>query len=60
MISYRDQKIKYPKLESLEVRAELYKLFYLDNEFELNNKADAYEAFDHMVSLIHAWCRSIG
>ena len=37
------------------IRRELYKLFYLENDlFNLNEKADASEAFTTILSLIHA------
>ena len=46
---------KIMEFESIAVRRELFKLFYLSNEFVLNMKADAFEAFDHILSLIHSW-----
>ena len=46
---------KIMESESIAVRRELFKLFYLTNEFVLNMKADAFEAFDHILSLIHSW-----
>ena len=30
-------------------------MFYLKNEYVLNSKADAFEAFDDLLSLIHCW-----
>ena len=39
---------KIMEFESIAVRRELFKLFYLTNEFVLNMKADAFEAFDHI------------
>ena len=47
-----------PVLSSLEVRRELYKLFYDKNEFAINSKADAHEAFDNILGLIHGWIAS--
>ena len=37
------------------MRAELFKLNYDRNEFALNGKADAFEALDHILGLIHVW-----
>jgi hypothetical protein len=47
-----------PVLSSLEVRRELYKLFYDKNEFAINSKADAHEAFDNILGLVHGWIAS--
>ena len=42
-------------LESLEIRSELFKLFYESGEFALHSKADAFEAFDKILGLLHGW-----
>ena len=40
---------------TVRIRRELFKLSYLKNEFVLNSKADAFEAFDDILSYIHCW-----
>lgn len=40
-------------LRGLQVRAELFKLFYEKNEFVLYNKADAFEALDQILTVLH-------
>ena len=47
-----------PVLSSLGVRGELFKLFYDKNEFAIHSKADAHEAFEHIIGLIHGWISS--
>jgi hypothetical protein len=42
-------------LNSGRLRRELFKLSYLKNEFVLNEKADAFEALDDILSLVHSW-----
>jgi len=49
-----------PVLESLRVRRELFKLYYLEGEFVLNTKADAFEAFDTILQLVHYWVSFTG
>jgi hypothetical protein len=44
--------------QSLAIRRELFKLFYDQGEFILNQKADASEALDHILGLIHGWIAS--
>jgi hypothetical protein len=39
----------------LQIRAELFKLYYQQEEFILNSKADAFEALDKILSIIHGW-----
>ena len=46
-------------LQVLNVRTELFKYFYDAEEFVINDKADAFEAFDHLIGIIHGWvCRA--
>lgn len=40
---------------TLVVRKELFKLFYSSNEFALHTKADASDALDKILGLIHGW-----
>ena len=49
-----------PIVKSNNVRAELFKLNYSRNEFSLHEKADAFEALDHILTLIHLWQKSVG
>ena len=44
-----------PVLSSNEVRAELFKLYYESNEFVLHQKADAFEAIDKIIGILHGW-----
>jgi len=44
-----------PVLKSVKIRRELFKLFYLRQSFDLNKKADAFEAFDFLLTSIHSW-----
>ena len=46
-----------PTLESNDVRRELFKLFYKQEAFDLNLKADSFEAFDFLLTSIHSWVR---
>lgn len=41
--------------DATRIRVELFKLVYDTNEFVLNDKADAYEAFDFILTQIHTW-----
>ena len=41
--------------ESTNVRRELFKLKYHSGEFMLNFEADAFEAFDFLLTCIHTW-----
>jgi len=41
--------------DCLRIRAELFKLYYQQEEFILNSKADAFEALDKILSIIHGW-----
>jgi hypothetical protein len=41
--------------EALDVRKELFKLFYDKGEFALHGKADASEALDQILGVIHGW-----
>ena len=40
---------------SLHIKAEMFKLTYTEDKFRLEDKADAYEALDLMIRLLHAW-----
>lgn len=46
-----------PILVSDGVRSELFKLFYGQQVFDLNLKADAFEAFDFLLTCLHSWIR---
>lgn len=46
---------KFFVLSALEVRRELFKLHYPSSSFELNQKADAFEAFDQILTHIWEW-----
>jgi len=46
-----------PVLKSIEVRRELFKLHYGQEVFDLNLKADAFEAFDFLLTSLHSWVR---
>ena len=47
-----------PVLNNAEVRTEFALLFYDQSEFQIHEKADAFEALDKMLSIIHAWLAS--
>lgn len=46
-------------LDSKDIRKEIFKFNYQQNKgkssFELNEKADAFEVLDLMLSMLHAW-----
>ena len=42
-------------VSALDVRRELFKLHYPSSSFELNQKADAFEAFDQILTHIEEW-----
>ena len=44
--------------DATRIRVELFKLVYDTNEFVLNDKADAYEAFDFILTQLHTWIQS--
>lgn len=44
-----------PTFNPIDVRKELYKLFYSENTFNLNEMADASEAFSNIVSILRSW-----
>ena len=46
-----------PKLSSVRIRSEMYKLYYRYELFDLNEKADAFEALDFLLTSIHSWVR---
>ena len=35
----------------------MFKLYYRSELFDLNEKADAFEAFDFLLTCIHSWVR---
>jgi len=47
-----------PVLDNSKVRASLAVLFYDQNEFQINEKADAFEALDKILTIIHSWIAS--
>ena len=49
------EKGKFHVLSALEVRRELFKLHYPSSSFDLNQKADAFEAFDQILTHIGEW-----
>mmetsp|Transcript_17065 Transcript_17065/g.21568 ORF Transcript_17065/g.21568 Transcript_17065/m.21568 type:complete len:81 (-) Transcript_17065:92-334(-) len=44
-----------PSLDTRLIRRELFKLSYLSDKFGLNQKADAFEAYDFLLTAIHSW-----
>ena len=51
-----DYSLAIHKFKPIIIRRELFKLFYLEDLFNVNEKADAAEAFCHILSIIHASC----
>lgn len=50
-----------PHFTVILMRRELFKLYYLSDLFNINEKADAAEALAHILSLLHAsQCRHYG
>ena len=47
-------------LNSNKVRAELFKIFYKKNKFNLHEAADAWEALDNILTILHAAFASQG
>ena len=45
-------------VDSNKIRTELFKLMYLKGEFALNDKADAHEAMDFILTQMHTWMQS--
>ena len=41
-------------LNSNKVRAELFKIFYKRNKYDLHEGADAWEALDNILTILHA------
>ena len=41
-------------LNSNKVRAEMFKIFYKKNKFDLHEPADAWEALDNILTILHA------
>lgn len=56
--SSKQLKGDYPVLSSDGVRVELFKFFYDHKEFVLHDKADAFEAFDQILTVLHCWFAS--
>ena len=46
-----------PVLSSNIARREMSKLFYTQEKFDLNLKADAFEAYDQILTCIHSYTR---
>ena len=44
--------------DSNQVRVELFKLNYISGEFVLNDKADAAECLNFMITQMHTWMQS--
>lgn len=55
-----EEKNKLHILESIQIRRELFKYYYPNSNFELNQKADAFEAFDTILTLTHEWIANGG
>ena len=51
--NYYDHNV--PVVDCAEVRVELFKLYYSKGEFVLNSKADAFDALDTILNILHAW-----
>ena len=51
----REEDTKIPELSSNNMRKELFKLFYNIDEFQINSKADAFEALDKLLGVLHGW-----
>lgn len=41
------------------MRTKLALLFYQQSEFQINEKADAFEALDKILNIFHAWLVSV-
>jgi len=48
-----------PVLDNSGVRASLAVLFYDQTEFQIHEKADAFEALDKILTIIHSWTASL-
>ena len=48
-----DSDSTFPQLSSGKVRRELFKLFYESGEFQLHDKADAFETLDQLLGILH-------
>ena len=48
-----------PIITNDAVRLELFKFFYDQKEFVLHDKADAFEALDKILTVLHCWLVSI-
>ena len=46
--------------DSSAVRRELFKLNYKRGEYMLNYEADAFEVFDHLLTIMHTWAHAAG
>lgn len=47
-----------PLLDTVKVRREIFKLQYDHDLFGLNSKADAFEAYDFLLTSIHSWIQN--
>ena len=48
-----------PVVDNKDVRIELALLFYKQQEFQIHDKADAFEAFDKILNIFHTWNVSV-
>lgn len=54
-------KYTFETISPVPIRRELFKLYYLSDLFNLNEKSDAAEALAHVLSLLHAsQCDNLG
>ena len=49
------QQGEVPILDAVKIRREIFKLSYQRDLFGLNFKADAFEAYDFLLTSIHSW-----
>lgn len=61
MVQLSGIRYNIPHFTVVLIRRELFKLYYLSDLFNINEKADAAEALAHILSLLHAsQCRHYG
>jgi len=57
--SFENGQASFNKFDSKQIRKQLFKFSYAQNKgnsnFELNDKADAFETLDLMLSMLHSW-----
>jgi len=51
----KQDSIRCPIIKNDAVRCELFKFFYEQKEFVLHDKADAFEALDKILTILHCW-----